>query len=97
LFAPKLFGLDRKLTISQSFKVDGKHYYISTYNFITEPDEVIEGLEKSLAAIFAILLVFISLASVLISGRILSPFRKTLQAIKTFSVKQPEPVKTFKT
>lgn len=92
IFPPKLYGLDRKLTIEQSFKMHGKHYFISTYSFITEPDEIILGLGKSLVAIFFLLLAVLGLISVIISRRILSPFNKALNAIKTFSLKQQEPI-----
>lgn len=92
LFAPKLFGLDRKLTIGKSFKINGKHYYISTFNFIAEPDEIITGLNRSLIAIFLMLLVFVIAVSLLISKRIFLPFNKTLQAIRSFSLKQQKPL-----
>ena len=49
-------ALDRKFTVGSSYKIQGKHYYISAYNFIAEPDEILEGIIASLAATLLIFL-----------------------------------------
>jgi signal transduction histidine kinase len=97
LFAPRLRGLDRKLTVGASYKINGRHYYISTFDYIAEPDEIIDGIRKSLIAILIILLLFVGLVGRFISNRILSPFQQTLQAIKSFSLKQRDAIRTTDT
>lgn len=97
LFAPRQRGLDRKLTISASYKIDGRHYFISTYDFIAEPDEIADGIRKSLIAILILLLILMTLASRLISNRILAPFHQAVQAIKSFNLKRQDPIKLIST
>jgi signal transduction histidine kinase len=87
IFAPAR-GPDRKLTLSSSFKINGAHYLISAYDFIAEPDEITTGVIISLSWVFLILLLFVALFSRLMSKKILSPFNKTLYAIKSFNLKQ---------
>lgn len=86
-------ALDRKFTVSSSYKVNGKHYYISAYNFIAEPDEILEGILASLAAALLILLIFVVLASRQMSKLILSNFNRTLKTIQGFNLKQKNRIK----
>jgi len=81
-------ALDRKFTAAASYKINGKHFYISAYNFIAEPDEILEGILASLAATLVILLVFVAIASRHMSKQILSNFNHTLKTIQRFSLKQ---------
>ena len=80
-------ALDRKLTVQSSYHVGGKHYMVSMYDFVAEPDEIADGVKKSLVWIFLILLAIVGVTNLLISRRILSPFHKTLKAIEHFSLK----------
>ncbi len=92
VFPPRRYGPDRQLTISQSFKIRDKHYLITSQYFIAEPDEIEQGVRKSLYVIFLILLAIFVLISLLISGKILSPFNKSLEAIRTFNLKKQKPI-----
>ena len=86
-------ALDRKFTVASSYKIQGKHYYISAYNFIAEPDEILEGIIASLAVTLVILLLFVVLASRQISKVILSNFNRTLKTIQGFNLKQKNRIK----
>lgn len=88
VYRPRMEALDRKLTVQSSYRIDGKHYWVSMYDFVAEPDEIADGVRESLAWIFLILLVIVGVTNLLISRRILSPFHKTLKAIEHFSLKQ---------
>ena len=81
-------ALDRKFTVASSYKIKGKHYYISAYNFIAEPDEILEGIIASLAVTLLILLLFVAVASRQMSKLILSNFNRTLKTIQGFTLKQ---------
>ena len=87
VYRPRMRALDRKLTVESSYHVDGKHYKISMYDFVAEPDEIADGVRESLGWIFLILLAIVAITNVVISRRILSPFHKTLKAIQRFSLK----------
>ena len=86
-------ALDRKFTVSSSYKIQGKHFYISAYNFIAEPDEILEGIIASLAVTLLILLLFVALASRQISKLILANFNRTLKTIQGFNLKQKNRIK----
>jgi signal transduction histidine kinase len=81
-------ALDRKLTVESSYHIGEKHYLISMYDFVAEPDEIADGVKTSLAWIFLILLGIVGITNLLISRRILSPFHKTLKIIEQFSLKK---------
>lgn len=87
VYRPRMEALDRKLTVESSYHIDGKHYKVSMYDFVAEPDEIADGVRESLGWIFLILLVIVGITNIVISRRILSPFHKTLKAIQRFSLK----------
>ena len=86
-------ALDRKFTVASSYKIQGKHYYISAYNFIAEPDEILEGIIASLAVTLLILLLFVAVTSRQMSKQILSNFNRTLKTIQGFNLKQKNRIK----
>jgi signal transduction histidine kinase len=92
-YSPRLTSIDRKFTVTSSYKINGKHYAITAHNFIAEPDEILEGIIFSLVVTFLILLVFVALASHLMSKQILSPFNHLVRSIQSFSLKQKVPIK----
>lgn len=87
VYRPRMEALDRKLTVESSYHIDGKHYKVSMYDFVAEPDEIADGVRESLGWIFLILLAIVAITNLVISRRILSPFHKTLKAIQRFSLK----------
>lgn len=88
VYRPRMEALDRKLTVESSYRIAKKHYRVSMYDFVAEPDEIADGVKESLAWIFLILLVIVGVTNLIISKRILSPFHKTLKAIAQFSLKK---------
>jgi len=90
-------ALDRKFTVASSYKIQGKHYYISAYNFIAEPDEILEGIIASLAVTLLILLLFVAVTSRQMSKQILSNFNRTLKTIQGFNLKQNNRIKLANT
>ena len=93
VYRPRMEALDRKLTVESSYHIGEKHYRISMYDFVAEPDEIADGVKESLAWIFLILLVIVGVTNLMISKRILSPFHKTLKAIEHFSLKKDRQIK----
>jgi signal transduction histidine kinase len=90
-------ALDRKFTVASSYKINGKHYHISAYNFIAEPDEILEGIIASLAVTLLILLLFVAVTSRQMSKQILSNFNRTLKTIQGFDLKQKNRIKLGQT
>ena len=90
-------ALDRKFTVASSYKINDKHYYISAYNFIAEPDEILEGIIASLAVTLLILLLFVTVTSRQMSKQILSNFNRTLKTIQGFDLKQKNRIKLGQT
>ena len=89
--------LERQLKASKSFKIDGKHYYISVYNTVVESDDIVEALVKSLSWIFLILLIVVVVSDRLVSRKLLRPFHSTLQTIRSFNLKHKQPIRFQKT
>ncbi len=87
VYRPRMQALDRKLTVESSYHIGDKHYKVSMYDFVAEPDEIADGVIESLAWIFLILLIIVGLTNLMISRRILKPFHQTLRAIERFSLK----------
>jgi hypothetical protein len=92
-YSPALKSIDRKFSVTSSYKINGKHYAITAHNFIAEPDEILEGILFSLGFALVILLFFIGLASRLMSKQILSPFNQLIKSIQSFTLKQKDPIK----
>src|SRR5688500_8783540 len=44
VYRPRMQGLDRKLTVQSSYRVGNKHYKVSMYDFVAEPDEIADGV-----------------------------------------------------
>jgi signal transduction histidine kinase len=91
------WAVDRKFSVTRSYKIEGKHYKITAYNFIAEPDEIFEGIVASMALTLGILLVFVTLASRQMSNQILSNFKRTLKTIQGFSLKQKHSIRLQET
>lgn len=87
VYHPRIGALDRKLTVESSYHINDKHYKISMYDFVAEPDEIADGVRESLAWTFLILLLIVSVTNLVISRRILSPFHRTIAAMREFSLK----------
>lgn len=92
VYRPRMRALDRKLTVESSYEVDSRHYKVSMYDFVAEPDEIADGVRKSLVWIFVILLTIVGITNIVISKRILAPFHKTLKAIQHFSLKRDKEI-----
>lgn len=92
VFPPRRRGVDRMLTISTSRKIKGKHFLISASDFIAEQDEIFTGVRNSLVIVAGLLVVLVTLMSLFLSKRILSPFHHMIHAIKQFNLKQQTPI-----
>ncbi len=67
--------------------VDGKSYFVSLYDVIIEPDDILDAVTESLVKTYLILLVLIMPVGILVSYYMFRPFRNTLEAIRNFSLK----------
>ncbi|GAB3162841.1 sensor histidine kinase [Telluribacter humicola] len=83
---------ERQLMAVASYKIRGKHYHIAASNLVAEPDEIAEGIAKSLSWIFILLLVLVGILSRLLSRKLLAPFHETLIAIRGFSLSGQTPL-----
>ena len=89
----QLQRMERQLKAKASYVVNGKQYLISAYDVVVESDDITDAVTKSLVWIAVLFLLFVAVLGRLISNRILNPFNKTIQAIKSFSVHQKESLK----
>src|SRR5690606_3934622 len=88
----QLEQMERQLKGSRSYLINGKHYYLSTYNIVIETGDITETVVQSMAAIFLLLLIFIAISGRLVSKKILSPFHQSLEKIKSFAIQDNEPL-----
>lgn len=88
----QLEQMERQLKVSQSYLINGKHYYLSTYNMVIETEDITETVVQTMAAIFILLLIFIAITGRIVSKKILSPFHQSLEKIKSFTFKNNEPL-----
>jgi signal transduction histidine kinase len=92
-FHSQLQRMERQLKAKASYVIHGKPYLISVYDVVVESDDITDAVTKSLIWIAVLFLLFVALLGRLISNRILSPFNKTINAIKSFTVQQKESLK----
>lgn len=93
VYRPNMHALDRKLTVESSYHIGQKHYRVSMYDFVAEPDEIADGVKESVGWIFLILLGIVGVTNLMMSKRILAPFHQTLKAIQFFSLRNTGDVK----
>src|SRR5690554_7907606 len=84
--------MERQLKASRSYLINGKHYYLATYNIVIETGDIKETVVQTMVAIFILLLVFIAVTGRIVSKKILSPFHESLEKIKSFTFKDDEPL-----
>lgn len=84
----QLQRMERHLKAKASYVINGKHYIISAYDVVVEPDDIVDAITKSGGRIIGLLLLFVTVSSMLISKRILLPFQKTLKAIQRFNLRK---------
>lgn len=89
----QLQRMERHLKARASYHINGEHYLISAYDVVVEPDDIVDAITKSAVRIIALLLLFVTVSSMLISRRILLPFQKTLKAIRNFNVRKQGRIK----
>src|SRR5699024_5256059 len=77
---------ESEVKLSLSKKINGKHYYISTYDAMVESDDITDAVMKSQVGIFIFILVLTVGLTFLISRHLLSPFKKSLQTIQYFKL-----------
>ncbi|MFO7258037.1 MAG: HAMP domain-containing sensor histidine kinase [Bacteroidota bacterium] len=80
--------MERHLKAKASYHINGQHYLISAYDVVVEADDIVDAITKSAVRIIALLLLFVTISSMLISRRILLPFQNTLKAIRNFNVRR---------
>ncbi|QHS63279.1 sensor histidine kinase [Chitinophaga agri] len=76
-----------RLTVTSFYNINGHYYSISSYNYITKANEILQGLLSSFIWIFAILLTLTVLSARFVSRLILAPFHQTLKKVRAFNLK----------
>lgn len=76
-----------RLTVTSFYNINGHYYTISSYNYITKANEILQGLLSSFIWIFAILLTLTVLSARFVSRLILAPFHQTMKKVRSFNIK----------
>lgn len=77
--------------------VGGNSYYISTHGALIETDDITEAVTKILLWILGMQIIGAIGVGLIVSNRLFSPFRKTLQRIKNFKLQDKEPIEAEET
>ncbi|XZF15970.1 sensor histidine kinase [Chitinophagaceae bacterium MMS25-I14] len=88
----QLQRMERQLKASASYKINGRHYYIATYNMMIKASDVTNVVVQSMVGIFILLLILLWVFIRIGSEKILAPFNNTLQIIQNFNVRQKKAV-----
>lgn len=86
-----------RLTVNSFYKINGKYYSISSYNYITKANEIIKGLLNSFIWNIVLLLILSVLFARYVSKLILGPFNRTLARIQAFNLKNKRKLQLPKT
>ncbi|MBW8683410.1 sensor histidine kinase [Chitinophaga rhizophila] len=81
-----------RLTVKSFYNINGRHYSISSYNYVTKANEIFKGLFSSFIWIFAILLTLTVLSARFVSRLILAPFHHTMKKVRAFNLKDRKPL-----
>jgi two-component system sensor histidine kinase QseC len=81
-----------RLDLISYYKVNNSIYGISTYNYITRGQLILQGMMQALFWKMLLIIVGVALTARFISRYVLSPFEKTLDIIKSFSLKKKEKI-----
>ncbi|WP_375585684.1 sensor histidine kinase [Cyclobacterium xiamenense] len=84
--------VERQVKAGRSYLINGRHFYMSTYNIMIESDDITETVVQTMITIFLLLLVFIVVTSRLVSKKILRPFHQSLHKINDFTFKENAPL-----
>jgi signal transduction histidine kinase len=88
----QLQRMERHMKVKASYKINDRHYLISAYDVMVEPDDITDAVTNSFIWIFGLLIVFVGILGRWISNKILSPFNRTLTSIQSFRVNQNKPI-----
>lgn len=83
---------ETQLKASRSFKINGKHYRISYYNLVVEADDITETIVFTMLAVFFVQILFIGCFLWAISKKIFSPFHRSLNQLKLFTLQKNMPL-----
>lgn len=88
----QLQRMERHQKVKASYKINGKHYLISAYDVVVEPDDITDAVTVSFVWILGLLVIFVGLLGRWISHLILSPFQKTMKSMQAFRINQDAPI-----
>ncbi|PAU94741.1 hypothetical protein CK503_04505 [Aliifodinibius salipaludis] len=72
--------------------VDGTSYRITTYGALVESDDITEAVIQILLWILGLQVIGAVGVGLIVSNRLFKPFRKTLERIKNFTLRDKEPI-----
>ena len=78
----------RKLTVTK--EIDGQFYRINMIDILFEQDDIFESVVQIITRLFSLLALAIILGSLIINRGILKPFKKTLEKISSFRIKDEQ-------
>ncbi|WP_343699991.1 HAMP domain-containing sensor histidine kinase [Chitinophaga sp.] len=100
---PELRDNDRKITVASYHTINGKHYRITSGDYVSRSEQILAGLRTSIMWKLIILIGLVVLTARLASRIVLAPFYGTLKKLQRFSIKSkkkltlpPTRVKEFK-
>jgi two-component system sensor histidine kinase QseC len=97
VYNPDLKKNECILTVNSYYFIKNTNYKISSYNYITEPNDILAGMMHTLLWKIIITILALSLTARLLSRKLLSPFRQTISAIHYFNLKKKEKIVLPKT
>lgn len=82
-----------RLTVNSYYHIGNKNYRVSSYNFVTKADEILGGMMNALVWKMILIVLAVSITGRLLSKKIFSPFRQSMDVINGFNLKQKEKIK----
>ncbi|MHA4810683.1 sensor histidine kinase [Flavitalea flava] len=90
---PEFQANEYRLEVNSFYRIDGRHYKITSYSFIPSFYQLLPGVVDSFKWILLLLLLLVGLSGRLISKYILAPFKRTIRVIQSFDLKKKEPIR----
>ncbi len=93
----RLQQMEPNLKVSAYRTVNDTSYFISTYGALVESDDITEAVVKILLWLLGMQVIGAIGVGFIVSGRLFKPFRKTLDRIRNFKLRDKQPITAEKT
>lgn len=81
-----------RLIVDSYYTIAGKHYRISSFNYVTKSDQIISGMLQAVGWKMLLIVICVSITARFVSRKVFQPFNQALATIQGFNLVAKEKV-----